>query len=102
MSALGREDSHTQPRRWLTLVSVVSMSMILVTGMSGTGKSAALAELGRRGYRVVDTDDPGWREYREYVESSDEVTAGSGSGSRKGSPGCWTPMIVARSSFKGA
>ena len=33
----------------------------------------ALAELGRRGYRVVDTDDPGWREYREYVEFSDEV-----------------------------
>lgn len=38
-----------------------------MTGMSGTGKSSALAELGRRGYRVVDTDDPGWREYRECV-----------------------------------
>ena len=73
-----------------------------MTGMSGTGRSSALAELGRRGYRVVDTDDPGWREYREYVESSDEVRRGSGSGSRKGSPGCWTPMMVARSSFKGA
>ena len=47
-----------------------------MTGMSGTGKSAALAELGRRGYRVVDTDEPGWREYREYVESSDEVHRG--------------------------
>lgn len=32
--------------------------------MSGTGKSSALRELGRRGFRVVDTDDPGWREYR--------------------------------------
>ncbi len=52
------------------------MSKILVTGMSGTGKSSALAELGRRGYRVVDTDDPGWREYREDVESSDEVRRG--------------------------
>jgi len=39
--------------------------------MSGTGKSSALAELGRRGYRVVDTDDPGWREYREYEEPSE-------------------------------
>jgi shikimate kinase len=48
------------------------MSSILITGMSGTGKSSALAELGRRGFRVVDTDDPGWREYREYPESSDE------------------------------
>jgi dephospho-CoA kinase len=48
----------------------------LVTGMSGTGKSSALAELGRRGYRVVDTDDPGWREYREFGDSSDEVHRG--------------------------
>ena len=36
------------------------MTKMLITGMSGTGKSAALAELERRGYRVVDTDDPGW------------------------------------------
>ncbi len=33
--------------------------------MSGTGKSAALAALERRGFRVVDTDDPGWKEPRE-------------------------------------
>jgi adenylate kinase family enzyme len=33
---------------------------ILVTGMSGTGKSSALAELERRGFRTVDTDEPGW------------------------------------------
>src|SRR5881392_2138497 len=52
------------------------MSRVLVTGMSGTGKSSALAELGRRGYRVVDTGDPGWREYREYVESSHELHRG--------------------------
>jgi shikimate kinase len=44
--------------------------------MSGTGKSSALAELARRGFRVVDTDDPGWREYHEYSESSDEVHRG--------------------------
>ena len=47
------------------------MSRVLVTGMSGTGKSAALEELGRRGYRVVETDDPGWCEYHEYVEPSE-------------------------------
>lgn len=52
------------------------VSRILVTGMSGTGKSSVLAELGRLGYHVVDTDDPGWREYREYVDSSDEVHRG--------------------------
>jgi dephospho-CoA kinase len=36
------------------------VARILVTGMSGTGKSTALAALGRRGCRVVDTDEPGW------------------------------------------
>ena len=41
------------------------MRRILVTGMSGTGKSTALAELGARGFRVVDTDEPGWKEPRE-------------------------------------
>jgi adenylate kinase family enzyme len=39
------------------------MRRVLVTGMSGTGKSTVLAELGRRGFRVVDTDDPGWSEW---------------------------------------
>jgi shikimate kinase len=38
------------------------MTVVLVTGMSGTGKSTALAELSRRGHRVVDTDDDGWSE----------------------------------------
>ena len=36
--------------------------MVLITGMSGTGKSAALAELARRGHHVVDTDTGGWIE----------------------------------------
>jgi dephospho-CoA kinase len=36
------------------------MAVVLVTGMSGTGKSSALAELARRGHRVVDTDYDGW------------------------------------------
>lgn len=37
---------------------------VLVTGMSGNGKSSALAALGERGYRVVDTDGSGWWERR--------------------------------------
>jgi AAA domain len=49
------------------------MTKVLVTGMSGTGKSSALAELGWRGYRVVDTDDPGWT---EWIESPDETGGG--------------------------
>jgi hypothetical protein len=43
--------------------TVLDMRRVLVTGMSGTGKSAALAELDRRGFRVVDTDLPGWSEW---------------------------------------
>src|SRR6185312_7789300 len=35
--------------------------------MSGTGKSSALAELARRGFRTVDTDEPGWT-----VEDADD------------------------------
>jgi len=44
------------------------VTVVLVTGMSGTGKSAALAELARRGHRVVDTDYGG---YAEEVPASD-------------------------------
>ncbi|HWO59213.1 MAG TPA: AAA family ATPase [Umezawaea sp.] len=36
------------------------MAKILITGMSGTGKSSALRALGARGHRTVDTDDEGW------------------------------------------
>jgi len=36
------------------------MSKVLVTGMSGTGKSAAVQVLGERGHRVVDTDTDEW------------------------------------------
>jgi adenylate kinase family enzyme len=39
------------------------MTRVLVTGMSGTGKSSVLEELARRGYRAVDTDDPGWTDW---------------------------------------
>jgi len=37
---------------------------VLVTGMSGTGKSTVLARLGALGHRVVDTDDDGWSCWR--------------------------------------
>lgn len=39
------------------------MARILVTGMSGVGKSSLLVELGRRGHRVVDTDYDGYSEW---------------------------------------
>ena len=36
------------------------MARVLVTGMSGTGKTTVLAELRRRGHMTVDTDYDGW------------------------------------------
>jgi dephospho-CoA kinase len=47
------------------------VTTILITGMSGTGKSTVLGELAGRGYRVVDLDDDGW---------SAEVATPDGSG----------------------
>ena len=46
-------------------VSLISVRKILLTGMSGTGKSTALAELEKRGFRVVDTDEGGWSEWSD-------------------------------------
>lgn len=48
-----------------------AVKRILVTGMSGTGKSTVLGELARKGYRVVDTDEEDW---------SEEVPLADGSG----------------------
>jgi dephospho-CoA kinase len=39
------------------------MSKILITGMSGTGKSSVLLELARRGHQTVDTDSDEWSEW---------------------------------------
>ena len=41
------------------------MKRILVTGMSGTGKSSALERLGLLGFRTVDTDEGDWTEWSD-------------------------------------
>ncbi|RYG37215.1 hypothetical protein EON81_07410 [bacterium] len=45
---------------------------MLITGMSGTGKSAVLAELARRGHEVVDTDYGNWIEEARLADGSVE------------------------------
>ena len=53
------------------------MRKILLTGMSGTGKSSLLAELEKRGFAVVDTDYGGWSEWSDaehgYVWREDRI-----------------------------
>jgi shikimate kinase len=36
---------------------------VLLTGMSGTGKSTVIAELAARGYKAIDTDYGNWHEW---------------------------------------
>ena len=51
---------------------------ILVTGMSGTGKSTALEALRRGGFEAVDTDEGGWTVWCDqeggYVWREDRIT----------------------------
>jgi shikimate kinase len=42
------------------LASVLAMTRVLVTGVSGAGKTTVLDELRRRGHLTVDTDYDGW------------------------------------------
>jgi dephospho-CoA kinase len=44
------------------------MRRVLVTGVSGVGKSTTVAELARRGLKAVDLDDAAWS---EWVDSPD-------------------------------
>lgn len=46
------------------------MLKVLVTGMSGTGKSAAVQMLGRRGHHVVDTDTGQWSHWVRLPDGS--------------------------------
>ena len=54
------------------------MRKILLTGMSGVGKSTALAELERRGFSIVETDVGGWSEWSDtdggYVWREDRIS----------------------------
>ncbi|HZP68921.1 MAG TPA: AAA family ATPase [Pseudolabrys sp.] len=49
------------------------MKRVLITGMSGTGKSAVVEELAARGYRAVDLDTPEWSEWID-ADSRDTLT----------------------------
>lgn len=53
------------------------MKRVLITGMSGTGKSTVVGELVARGHRAVDLDTPEWSEWID-VAASDALTPTKG------------------------
>ncbi|MBC8102869.1 MAG: AAA family ATPase [Cytophagales bacterium] len=54
------------------------MKRVLLTGISGTGKSTAIAELAARGYKAVDADSDAFSEWVEYInDPSDAGEIGS-------------------------
>jgi len=54
------------------------MKRVLLTGMSGTGKSTVITELATRGYKAVDTDYDGWSELVDLRENSGHHASGLG------------------------
>ena len=53
------------------------MKRVLITGMSGTGKSAAIQELAARGHNAHDLDTPEWSQWVD-ADPSDELTPAKG------------------------
>jgi shikimate kinase len=53
------------------------MKRVLITGMSGTGKSAVIQELVARGYQAHDLDTPEWSEWID-TDPSDVLTPTQG------------------------
>lgn len=53
------------------------MKRVLITGMSGTGKSAVTQELTARGYQAHDLDTPEWSEWID-ADPADALTPSQG------------------------
>jgi shikimate kinase len=72
-------------RVWRDSATVRVVKHVLITGMSGAGKSSLLGELAARGYHTVDTDDG---DYHETVDGEwlwredriDALLSGKGTG----------------------
>jgi hypothetical protein len=72
-SAPGEEPIPAVRRHW----QETNMKRVLITGMSGTGKSAVVRELAARGYPAVDLDTPEWSEWVD-ADPADALTPRDG------------------------
>ncbi|PZS05877.1 MAG: shikimate kinase, partial [Chloroflexi bacterium] len=52
------------------------MKRVLLTGMSGTGKSSVIAELAARGYKAIDADTEDWSEWVQVSGDSEPSISG--------------------------
>jgi shikimate kinase len=52
------------------------MKRVLITGMSGTGKSTLICELAARGYKAIDTDTDEWSEWVAIARHPDRSGSG--------------------------
>ena len=83
---------------WQAVGVEVVMKRILLTGMSGTGKSTLISELAARGYKAVDVDCD---EFSERMQISGDAgsyrhrwtSTGTGYGGRTVSKTCWRPRM---------
>ncbi|HEY3375893.1 MAG TPA: AAA family ATPase [Armatimonadota bacterium] len=51
------------------------MQRVLLTGMSGTGKSSVICALAARGYKAIDADTDEWSHWVDYVATPGEVAS---------------------------
>ena len=54
------------------------MKRVLLTGMSGTGKSTVIRELARLGHKAIDLDEPGWSELANVAGQTETSAFGAG------------------------
>lgn len=59
----------------MAILYPAGMKRVLLTGMSGTGKSTLICELAARGFKAIDTDTDEWSEW--VTVAGDTVQSGS-------------------------